>query len=266
MRIFRIKPAAESRWQAGVAALEADARYPLGSDTFKLDHGADYFAFFRRLGDLHYYAAERGGEIVAVGAGMIRRVPFRSGGRPKRTWYLGDLKVRPDHRGSHIPLRMLTRAFPHNYLRCPRGYAITMNPANGPNRIVKLIGRFRWARSSVGCQLNLYSMDAGQMASHRGLVERHRGPISFLSLEGKKDLILESTQRRMPLLHVQFGPCAEAGGRDPIGGSVHMFCVPEGDGLALELAAAGVIPSATATVIQHRMDDCDWRFVLTSDI
>jgi hypothetical protein len=45
-----------------------------------------------------------------------------------------------------------------------------------------------------------------------------------------------------------------------------MFPSPEGDPLSLELRAAGFAPSATATIIQHRMDGSDWRFILSSDI
>ena len=70
----------------------------------------------------------------------------------------------------------------------------------------------------------------------------------------------------MPLLHVQFGPCAEQGHSDPIDEHVHMFCVPAGDPIESELASGGHSPSATATVLAHRMKRWDWRFILTSDI
>jgi hypothetical protein len=267
MRVFKVTPARQPRCQPGITALEGSARYPLGHDTFRIDHGPDYFAFFHRLGELHYYAAESdSGETVAVGAGIVRRVPFRAGEKPRRTWYLCDLKVRPDFRGNRLPLRMLTRAFPHNYLRCPRGYAVTMNPAQSPNRVVRLLQHFRWARVSLATQLELYSLDAEAMRRHRALVERHRGPVSFLSLAGKKEIILTSTGKPMPLLHVQFGPTAETGAPEPLVGCVHMFCAPSEDPLACELRSLGVAPSATASVIHHGMAGADWRFILTSDI
>jgi hypothetical protein len=162
---------------------------------------------------------------------------------------------------------MLSRVFLPRYLQCRRGYAISMNPGDGsPNRIVRMMGHFRWARSALATQLSLFSLDTDTMTRVRPVVERHRGPVSFLSLAGKKDIVLASTGRPMPLLHAQFGPCAEAGASAPQPGHVHMLCAPENDALALELGALGLARSASASVIQHRMGHVDWRFVLTSDI
>jgi hypothetical protein len=45
-----------------------------------------------------------------------------------------------------------------------------------------------------------------------------------------------------------------------------MFCAPSQDALALELDQIGLRPTATASIVAHGMKDCDWRFVLTSDI
>jgi hypothetical protein len=76
----------------------------------------------------------------------------------------------------------------------------------------------------------------------------------------------------MPLLHFQFGPCAEAGLQRPVAGSVHMLCAPAGDSLSKELLAYGIKPTASASVIHHRMGlgmgtrGLNWNFILTSDI
>ena len=267
MNFVRITRAERLIHQSALAALEKNARYPLGNDWFELDHGADYFAFFDRLGDLEYRAAVDGERVAGVGAGILRRVPFRQGETPRRAWYLCDLKVHPDFRGQRIPLRMLGRAFLPNYLRCRRGYAISMNPGDGsPNRVVKLMLRFRWAPLSVPALLEIYSLDAPRMRVTAPILEKHRGPVSYLSLAGKKELTLESTHAPLPLLHVQFGACAESGSPAPREGFTHMFCVPGGDPLALELASCGLALSATASILAHGMSKSDWRFVLTSDI
>lgn len=259
MKYVRITPRNRSLYQERLAALEKKARYPLGQDTFTLDHGRDYFAFFDRLGHVEYRAALDGDRVVAVGCGILRRVP-------KRVWYLGDLKVDPAYRGQRIPLRMLSRAFLLNYLRCPRGYAISMNPPSGENRVVRLLQKFRWARLSVPAFLEIYSLDDARMRQLAPLVAEHRGPISYLSLAGKKDLILGSTGKPLPILHVQWGPCGEKGYAEPRDGHGHMLCAPAGDALANALAERGVAPTATASILQHRMRWSDWRFVLTSDI
>jgi len=263
VRVVRVTDSNRARYMEQIVALETKVRYPLGQDFFTIDHGPDYFAFFRRLGEHHAFVAVEGDEVLAVASGILRQLP-------RRCWYLCDLKVRPDRRGERIPLRMLSRVFRPRYLRCPRGYAISMNPGDGsPNRVVKLVSKFRWARSSVGAQLQLYSLDAKAMAEVAPLVAQHRGALGYLSLRGRKDLLLASTGAPMPLLHVQFGPTAERGegvSREPRADHAHMFCTPESDPLHRDLLARGFAPSATASLIQHRMPESDWTAILTSDI
>jgi GNAT superfamily N-acetyltransferase len=258
--MLQITPDIRGEYQERIVELEKIASYPLGNDFFKIDHGSSYFAFFERLGSLHYFAMLDRERVVAVAAGIIRSVPLRA-------WYLCDLKVHPDYRGRHIPVRMLSKAFFPNYIKCRRGYAISMNPGDGsPNRVIRMLKRFRWASSNLGPMLELFSLDAEAAVKWRDQIEHYRGPTSFLSLKGKKDLILESTGRPAPILHYQFGPCAEQGQLAPGVGSQHLLCSPCDDGLALALKNGGVLPIATASILHHRMQRVDWRFVLTSDI
>ncbi len=247
-----------------IAALEGIATYPLGDDQFKIDHGLDYFAFFRRLGKICFYVALNGSDVVGVGAGILRRIPHRD--LLRSAWYLCDLKVHPDSRGQRISLKLMTRAFPFNYLRCRRGYAISMNPATGANRVVGLLKRFRWARLSEGGQLLFFSWDAAEMRLLRATLEAALGRISFLSLDHCKRLMLQSTGSPMPLLHIQHGPCAEPGFEQPQDGFVHMLCTPSGSALHARLAQLGLQPTASASIIQHGLSDQDWGFILTSDI
>ncbi|MBI3557452.1 MAG: GNAT family N-acetyltransferase [Deltaproteobacteria bacterium] len=265
MIIRRYQAERDARYAEQIAALELLATYPLGSDSFQIGHGANYFAFFDRLGTNHYYFALEGDRVAAVGAGILRTIEAPTW--KVRAWYLCDLKVHPDYRGRHVPLRMLSKAFLPNYLRCRRGYAISMNPGDGsPNRIVRLISNFRWAPSRLATTLMIFSLDYDQLRRHVGVIERRRGPVSFLSLEGKKDIILKSTGHPMPLLHAQFGPCADPAAGTPRPGSVHMFCAPIDDALTAEFKARGFEPSGAASVIHHGMAGQDWRFILTSDI
>jgi hypothetical protein len=260
VRVVEVTRRLRPRYRRAIEALDAETTYPLGADRFRIDHGEDYFAFFDRLGDVHYFVTLDQGEVAGVAAGIVRRIP-------ERAWYLCDLKVRAGHRGRHIPLLMLKRAFFPNYLRCRRGYAISMNkPGETENRIARLLSRFRWIPIAAAARLELFSLDAAAMRASAPLVARHRGPLSYLSLGGKKDIVLESTGAPMPLRHVQFGPCAEPGRGEPEEGCVHMLCAPEGDDLAVALRAEGHAASASATVIHHRMGRSDWRFILTSDI
>jgi len=260
IRIFRVDGEREA-WRASVAALEASARYPLGADRFRIDHGRDYFAFFDRLGSLAYYVAAEDGEVLAVGCGVIRELP---GLGP--AWYAGDLKVRPDRRGEHIPLRMLAAAFPTEYPRCPRGYGISMNPPEGENRVLRIFRRFPVIPMHHDATLAFFSLSAQQMRAAAPIVQRHRGAPGYLSLRGVKDLVLDSTAAPLDLLHVQHGPLGTPTLDQPVDGAVHMLCTPIDDDLCRDMTAMGLPVMATATVIAHRMEGYDWRQVLTSEI
>lgn len=264
MRVVKIARDERPAWAGPIAALEAGARYPLGADHFRLDHGADYFAFFDRLGDVAYYAAVEDGEVLAVGAGVLRQVPGAGGSR--LAWYICDLKVRPDRRGQHIPLRMFAAAFPPEFARCPRGYGISMDPPGRPNRVVGIFQRFPVMPIRHAATIELWSLDADAMDTALPVVREHRGEVGFLSLGGVKDIVLASTGAPLALRHVQFGPLAAPAAPAPTDGAVHMLATPERDALGDALRDLGHAPSATATVITLGMDDTDWRWVLTSDI
>jgi len=264
MKIIRLTAETFPIYQERIAALEKIAWYPLGEDSFQIDHGRDYFAFFRRMGQLEYYICVDGDEVAAVGAGVLRSSP--------KGWYLGDLKVHLKYRGQRLPLKMLSKAFLPNYLRCRRGYAISMNPSDGsPNRIVRLLQNFRWAPIHFATKLWIYSLDTQAMRHCEPILRAHRGPVGYLSLQGIKDLILKSTGAPLPLIHVQFGPNADHRIREPVPGATHMFACPDGDALQSALAAAGINPTASASIVHHGMNrlspkGLDWNFVLTSEI
>jgi len=272
---YRLTESDRATFQERVLALEKGVTYPLGDDRFEIDHGDDYFAFFDRLGETSYYVALDGERVVAVGCAVLRTVPQHEGGASKPLWYACDLKVHPDYRRRRLPWKTFKFAFPRAYPVCGRGYGVSMNPGDGSeNPVVRLLKRFSLVPIRVGATLSLYSLSAEEMASVAGLVESERGSLSYLSLRGIKDIVLQSTGAPMPLLHVQFGPSAEtrsapARGQlfsQPQPGAVHMFCTPTEDALARAMHERGFSPSATASVVQHRMGGWDWRFVLTSDI
>ena len=95
MRFHRLTFQERQLFQPGIVAIEKIATYPLGDDFFKIDHGVDYFAFFDRLGKLNYYIMCDGEHVAAVGAGVLRQVPYLQGKSPQEAWYLCDLKVHP---------------------------------------------------------------------------------------------------------------------------------------------------------------------------
>lgn len=260
-----VSAANSAKLLGGIEQIESLTEYPIGSDSFKIDHGKDYFAFFKRLGHLRYAVWKQEGRIAAVAAAVLRNVPFKNGTR--RSWYLCDLKVHPEFRKQKIPLKIVVRAFVSSYLKCGRAYAISMNPNDGkPNRVLRLLRRFRWLNFQHADTLLIWSFSSDEMERALSLVVEHRGPVSFLSLAGVKDLILSSTKEPMPLLHAQFGHFAEITGQTIRSDASHMFCTPINDSLTWALAEAGYNPQTSATIIGHRMEGTDWSWVLTSEI
>jgi hypothetical protein len=269
VKIVEIGPAERAEWGPRVQELEATTSYPLGDDSFRIDHGADYFAFFERLGALRSFAAVDGDDVLAVGAAVMRRVPLRSGSL-RRAWYLCDLKAGRDRRGRDLALRLLAHAFWRCYWRCPRGYAISMNPAGGArNPVARLLGRFRLAPLAHAGSLAIFALTPAQFLGWHPLLVAHRGAAALISLAGKKDLILARTGAPMALCHVHFGSPAAHEHVAPEtlpADATCMVCAPDGDALAVELGRRGAALAGTATILAHRLQSADWRFILTSEI
>ncbi len=273
MLFHHVLPNERSHFQSPIAALEKEAVYPIGDDFFQIDHGDDYFAFFDRLGQVKYYVGLDNDRVVAVGAWVLRQVPEYLEESHRCAWYLCDFKVHPDYQCQLLSLRLLRYAIAQNKETCDRGYAISMNSGcDRANRLVNAFCRFPTIQFRHSTNLGIYSLDAASMQLLAPLLSSHRGPISYRSLNGVKDLRLQSSGQVLPLLHVQWGNGYNLGHAsqttipEPWAGYTHMFCVPEKDELASILTQKGIHPGAIASVISHRMDGNDWRFILTSDI
>lgn len=182
--------------------------------------------------------------------------------------YLCDLKIDPKYRGKHMPFKMLLSAKQKLNIS-NRIYGITMNKNDDKeNRVVKLSKKIPLLNFKSGGKLMIYSIDYDTLLKIRPIIQRHRGNISFLSLLNIKDLILKSTELPLPLLHIQWGNISNENNIiiEPIYGYTYMFCCPINDPLYSELTNNNIITNTTAEIIQHNMDDCDWKFILTSDI
>jgi len=267
IHIHALDADSRARWQTRIADLEQGIQYPLGDDFFEIDHGENYYTFFDRMGDSETYLAADGDTVAGVGAIVMRSIPPTVDKAALPCWYLCDLKVPRPYRRQRIPIKMFLHGFPRHYPKCPRGYAISMNPGDGtPNPVVRLANHIKLAPVSIGCTLLIYSLNAEEMIRMAPTLKFHRGNISFLSMDGVKNIRLASTGLPMPLLHLQFGPCAQAGLTNPQPEHIHMFSTPATDPLAEAMLAHGFAATATATVLHHRMGEWDWRFVLTNEI
>ena len=234
--------------------------YPLGEDSFTISHGDHYFKFFERMGELRYSGYEVNGEVVVVGASILRTI------NGKKVWYLCDLKVHPDFRGLHLTTKLMTRSFIQQYLKSSRCYGISMNSVGQKeNRTSRILRHFGFNFFKTGPELNIYSVGLNELEGITSTLTDYKGNISKVSLEGIKDIILKSTSEAMSLIHLEFNKEHIPSGK-PCKDSQFMFSSVVGSGLSRALEEKGIEPSASATIIHHGMDNWDWGFVHTSEI
>jgi GNAT superfamily N-acetyltransferase len=261
VEIVTLDEQSKSSYGKKIQELENFASYPLGQDFFKINHGENYFAFFERLGEVTFRVALHEERVVACAAGVLRSLPLN--GKLINAWYLCDLKVHPDYLGKRIPSKLFRKSLIAHYLKCGRGYAISMNPPIGENRIVRLLDRFSWVPFRLSKQINFYNLSYPKLLL---FIERNNlKSQSFLDLRNKKDLVIASTGQTMKLLHFQHGQFAEKDCIGPQPDYIHMYCAVVDSDLD-KLLSKDFKPDASASIISHRMDHFDWSFILSSDI
>jgi hypothetical protein len=248
--------------------LEHGIVYPYGEQSFRINHGTDYFSFFNQLGELHYYALLDNNVVAAVAAGIIRTVPMSKNGPLKRAWYLCDLKVNPKYRGQHLVTQMLKKSFLLNYLKCSRGYAISMNSGrhNSPNRVVNILSHFKIAPIQKSGELLIYSLNFEEMTKAQNILRSALNFYGYKSNSGVKDLEFTHNQENMKILHAQKDPNQNNSFKEPQPDYTHFFCLLSTSPMVVELSNLGVNANATATIMSHRMPNCDWNFILTNEI
>jgi GNAT superfamily N-acetyltransferase len=258
-------------FQPQIVNLEQFASYPWGDDFFKIDHGDDYFAFFDRLGEVDYYISlNEKQQVSAVGAGILRKVRDRVSDPSQLTWYLCDLKVHPQSQNQRLSLKLLRHAIAMGKARCDRGYSISMDPVPGqPSPWIRILEKFAILPFRYSCALNLYSLDAKTLTEILPSLEQIYGKIGYRSLQGKKDLRLQSSGQVLPLLHLEWGDALRDEDNlfwEARPGHIHLFCAPIGSPIGQEFIARSIVPSGTASVVSRGMEVCDWNFIMTSEI
>ena len=245
---------------------EKHTSYPFGDDRFYISHGDDYFKFFRRLGTPYWAVTiDSQKKILSQLCAILRKVPLASG-KLQKSWYLCDLKKDRHHRSANT-LSALFRTVFCLIWKCQRGYAISMNRDDGLNPLNLVIKKAVFLPRLSSAQLMIFSCSYEQLLTIRPIIEKYRGPVSYLNLAGVKDIILQKGGK-LSLLHLQFGPMKSRTNTlpSPLPHFTYMWCSPASDPLSIALIKANCIPSATATIFSWRMKHHDWSWILTSDI
>lgn len=279
----------------GLRALEAAIRYPIedGADHFTIDHGSDYAAFYRGLGDAHFLVAEQGSAVVGVFAGALREVV--QGDRRIPAVYLGDLKVAPAMRGRGLARTLAVGAVKmmrqRRFRRWRLVYFAAMRGDRGdvtrslrglnPGRLLTALGRLQVYFVAPEALADLDLTDAPPPPTTPGLDLSPTAQTDRVSTAGRKDLRLESTGEPWPLVHLVRGPRAWDAGLGPYlkrcgaaergSGAQLCFAVDERLGPQIDwLARQGVVPGAVCTVYgfawPRTLRPVRWLHLATSEI
>jgi hypothetical protein len=248
------------QWKASLRELESYFTYPLGQDFFSIDHGENYLAFFQRMGKAHFYSCIEDKKIIAVAAGVIHH-RFKA-------WYLCDMKVHPDHRGNRLTLKLFRKYFIPCYLQSQKGFALTMESTVGrQNPIIKIMESLPWTPLRLGTRLFFFYENKDTTDKALTVFQNTRPEIKFSSLAGIKDLVLKSTNKPIPLLHMEWGKTQNGTFFPaPQEGFLHMWCLKEHDPLLTDLFEMGITPKASGFIFHHRLGHIDWNELRTSEL
>lgn len=277
--IVRVRTRAEQKqWSAVLRRFEVRSAqlYPVSeADSFRIDHGRDYFAFFRRMSmtvHVRLCVVTATKEVVGSGCSVLRRLSpdWRHPEQLDDAWYICDLRVLESFRGRRLPSRMLLGTVLSSYLQCSRCFAVIMHDGT-IGKVLRLADRVR-VRLRPSCVLRVYSLGQRAMLRAQPLLESERGPLCYRSMADVKRFVLTSTGKTMRMLHVNFHRFdralvhVEPFVTNPMIGFRHMFCLPENDPLICMLDMHGIRSHVRATVLSYGMDHHDFAALQTSEI
>lgn len=265
-KLIKLYPQKKNNVESKLAEFEKHFIYPLGNDSFQIDHGTDYFKFFQDLGKPVFYGLTHEDKLVAMGGGILRNI------HGKRMWYLCDMKAHPDYKGSGLTKKLFQKVFiPYYYLQCGRGYAISMNPPNKENFVVKIIKNMTWLPIHHYETLYIYQFSYKEFKNSFAKLKELLGPFQIKNNNNKKDIILQSNKEKLNLNHLVFTKSSNIDNRDVVPSDIpnkkgtYMFCLPSKNSQNQLLNEIGIQHSSSASIVGHRMNS-DWNFINTSEI
>jgi hypothetical protein len=126
MKIYELGDALPTSAQRQLFDFEQQFVYPLGQNSsFRIDHGSDYTAFYRAIGDPTTLAAEIDGKIIGVISIAIRNICIN--GATSRFAYIGDLKIDPAYQSGSILFRLVKFVQPQLTRAARYAYCVVMD-------------------------------------------------------------------------------------------------------------------------------------------
>lgn len=240
-----------------------------GNDHY-INHGKDYFSFFRRLGSIYYFMIQYTEKNLLVGTAcaILRKYSYCTTNKKINIpfWYLCDLKIDKNHQGKNITIKLFKHMYHKYQLISKRCYLICFENNQAIMKIfnnINLYLRHKFATTN----LLIYAVNHSVMTIIEKLFICAYGDISYLSLRGKKDFIIVN-QDIPQYFHLQHGKFAEKGEelKNLPEKSVIMYCFPSGCQFESIMNNLKILPVNKAHILSTNMEFFDWHDILTSDI
>lgn len=239
-----------------------DARfiYPLGNDFFTIDHGEYYLSFFERMGQVFVQGYRYHGAIVFTSTAVLRDL------NQQKVFYLCDLKKDPSFNLANSKDLFYQKLNAYLHLS-DKAYGIHMDYSHTHyNKVALMVTRIQKDFFKIHAKLHLYSLGYEDIMRYKSLIEEEKqGYINTVSLQGIKDIVLQSSQLPIPLIHLEFKATQDYTYLVDAG-YTYMFCTLSDSHLSTQLHSKGIVPSSTATITQHNMENFDFECIHTSEI
>lgn len=241
-----------------------EQRYALGDKTFTINHGDNYFDFFKRIGKTHYYLIRHHNEIIGTGCAILKTK------KAHKFWYLCDLKIDPQHRKRNLTRKLFMKMFGQFISESSSGYLVTMNTNPMTNPVFSI---FRKMTTLCGFNLRyatllIYQIDIDNYNKiYKLLCDFYQSRLSFVKLNGIKDIVVENQPLNLYHLHHNSDNTDnETTVISDTTTAIIMFSCLENSSLSDKLQEIGITTNTKATIIYNNMDFYNWNHIVTSEI
>nr|WBF70707.1 hypothetical protein [Megavirus caiporensis] len=240
-----------------------------GNDHY-INHGKDYFSFFRRLGSIYYFMIQYNEKNLLIGTScaILRKYSYCTNTKKINIpfWYLCDLKIDKNHQGKNITIKLFKHMYHKYQLISKHCYFICLE---NNHAIMKIFNKINLSLQHKFITINLliYAVDRNIMTIIEKLFICAYGYVSYISLCGKKNYITMN-QEMAKIYHLQHGKFAEKGQelKNLPEKSIIAFCFPSGCQLEIIMNDLKILPINKAHILSTNMEFFDWHDILTSDI
>ena len=194
---FRLLKASEySSYSGQLKQFEAQFNYPLGEQTFQINHGTadkNYFSFFQSLGKENVFILEHKGKLLGVGCAILRKVGAQS------FWYLCDFKLDKSVRGKNMLTYLLIRYLIPFYCKSKNLVVINMSSPNN-NWLVKKINSILFFLKLKIKPIYFYEWTNNEYEEVVNIIPEAFSDMALYTNYGKKDIIIDNEVR--PIIHI----------------------------------------------------------------